>query len=356
MSANQDTDTAVETVPVALSESYDTWAANALGSSTGNPAPDAHRRRRKAGVAMLALAAILGIAWRWWVYTHTWAVTDNAYLAGHILTISPRIAGTVSEVLVDDNQDVAAGAVLARLDAADLNVQRDKAKAEIAQAEAQLARARAQVVRDEAGAGKAEADFDRADRLFHKSSGVISQADFDAARTTLESARGALDASRADALAAGAQVQVAAAQLADVSLQLDYTDIVAPASGRVGRKNIEPGNRVLPGQALMALVTPEIWVIANFKETQLARLHPGQTVKLTVDGLPGEEFTGRVETFAPASGAQFALLPPDNATGNFTKVVQRVPVKIVFTENTPGTFAGRMVPGMSVIAKVRLRD
>lgn len=358
-SAKHQTGETAESPPVTVSESYDTWAANTLdhqGEHKGMFPAGPMKRLRTPLLTMLALLSVSMVAWHWWDYSRTWVVTDNAYLSGHILTISPRIAGTVSEVLVDDNEDVAAGSVLARLDANDLKVQESKEGAALAQAEAQLVQARAQVVRDEAQAAKAGADFERADRLFHRSSGVISQADFDSARTALDAARGALDASRANVLAAEAQVQVATAHLAEVSLQLGYTEIIAPAAGRVGRKSIERGNRVLPGQALMALVTPEIWVTANFKETQLSRLHPGQTVKLTVDGLPGSEFTGRVDTFAPASGSQFALLPPDNATGNFTKVVQRVPVKIVFTGDIPATVAGRMVPGMSVIARVRTRD
>lgn len=155
--------------------------------------------------------------------------------------------------------------------------------------------------------------------------------------------------------AAQAQVKAVNAQLKDVELQLSYAEILAPAAGRVGRKNVEVGNRVQPGQSLLAIVQPKVWVMANFKETQLRDLQPGQAVRLRVDGFPGREFTGRVENLAPASGAQFALLPPDNATGNFTKIVQRVPVKIVFDDESVRDFAGRIVPGMSVEVKVKVR-
>jgi membrane fusion protein (multidrug efflux system) len=315
--------------------------------------PKPHAFHSRTAGALLGLALLGGFVWQWWDHSRTWVSTDNAFLAGHILTISPRIAGTVDEVLVEENRDVASGEVLARLDAGDLEVRMDREAASLAQARAELAQARAQVSRDEAQAAQASSDFERAGRLFQRSSGVISQADFDNARTSHDAALGALEAGRASVLAAAARVEAATAQLADVTLQLGYTSITAPAAGRIGRRNIEPGNRVLPGQALLALVTPDLWVVANFKETQLARLQPGQPVKIAVDSIPGREFDGRIDTFAPASGSQFALLPPDNATGNFTKVVQRIPVKIIFTDRPSGE---RMVPGMSVTAKVRVRD
>ncbi|TAL03546.1 MAG: HlyD family secretion protein [Verrucomicrobia bacterium] len=317
------------------------------------------RKRRRAtlgfALALLVLAAGYG-GYRWWSYASTWVTTDNAYVAGHIHTVSTRVPGTVKEVFVSENQDVAAGALLARLDASDFKVKQAEARALLAQAEAQVAQARAQITREEAVANKAQLDFDRADRLIREANSLISKAEFDAAKASLDAARGSLGATRAVELAAQAQVQVATAQLADAELQLSYTDIVAPAAGRVGRKSIEAGNHVQPGQALLAVVQPEVWVTANLKETQLKHLRAGQSVKLSVDSLPDHEFTGRVESIAPASGAQFALLPPDNATGNFTKIVQRLPVKIVFDEASVSEFAGRLAPGMSVVVKVNTRS
>ena len=172
---------------------------------------------------------------------------------------------------------------------------------------------------------------------------------------SLAAARGSLNATKAAVAAAEAQVKAASAQLKEVELQLSYTEIMSPAAGRVGRKNVEVGHRVQPGQALLAVVQPAVWVTANFKETQLGELRPGQHVELRVDTFPKTVFTGRVESIAPASGAQFALLPPDNATGNFTKIVQRVPVKIVFDEDSVRGFSGSLIPGMSVCVKVNVR-
>jgi len=292
---------------------------------------------------------------RWWQQAQAWVATDNAYVAGHIHQVSTRIAGTVTEVLVLENQIVTAGQVLARLDRADLEVRRDQVRAAQAQAEAQLNQAQAQVRGEEAAATKAQLDFDRADKLSHEANRVISQQELDSAKAALAAAQAAVAAARARTNSAEAQVQVAAANLKDVELQLTYTDITAPAAGRIGRKNIETGNRVQPGQALLAVVSPEIWVVANFKETQLTHLRAGQAVKLSVDTFPGRVFAGRVESVAPASGAQFALLPPDNATGNFTKIVQRVPVKIVFDDEALHEFTGCIVPGMSATVKVNVR-
>ncbi len=327
--------------------------------STGGEAPHSPRVRRgaKLGAGVLALLVAAGYgSFHWWSYTRTWVTTDNAYIAGHIHTVSTRIAGNVTEVLVAENQDVAAGTVLARLDASDLKVEQDKALAALAQAEAQVAQVRAQVSRDEALAHKTQLDFDRAERLFREANSAISKQEFDTAKAELDSARASLNATKAAVVAAEAQAKAATAQLADVKLQLTYTEILAPAAGRIGRKNVEVGNRVQPGQALLAVVQPTVWVTANFKETQLDRLRAGQPVTLTVDSFAGHEFSGRIESIAPASGAQFALLPPDNATGNFTKIVQRVPVKIVFDESSVQGFSGRISPGMSAVVRVKVRQ
>lgn len=339
-------------------------APPATRTTTGTTAPDTKvvltpNRKRQAtygfGFACIA-AALCAVGVWWWNYSHTWVSTNNAYIAGHINNVSSRIAGTVSQVFVGDNQTVETGQLLAQLDTSDLKVQLDKAQATLAQANAQLAQVRAQVARDETVAAKAEADFDRANKLFHDTNPAVSKQEFDNAQAALDVSRATLNATKAAVLAAEAQVKAATAQLADVQLQLGYTEITAPASGRVGRKNLEVGNRVQPGQSLLAIVQPDVWVSANFKETEITHLRAGQSVDVSVDGLPGQKLRARVESISPASGAQFALLPPDNATGNFTKIVQRVPVKIVFERATAPDLAGRIVPGMSVNVKVNIRS
>jgi membrane fusion protein, multidrug efflux system len=328
-------------------------------TTNSTPATKPPRRRKKLwlGLGLTALVVLASYGgWRWWDYARTWVTTDNAYVAGHIHQVSTRIAGTVTEVLVQENQLVEAGQVLARLDPADLKVRREQVRAALAQAGAQLNQARAQVRGEEAAATKAQLDFDRADKLSREANSAISKQEFDNAKAALDAALASVAAANSGVTSAEAQVQVASANLKDVELQLGYTDITAPAAGRIGRKNIETGNRVQPGQALLALVQPDVWVVANFKETQLTHLRSSQSVTLSVDTFPGRVFAGRVESVAPASGAQFALLPPDNATGNFTKIVQRVPVKIVFDDDAAREFSNRIVPGMSAVVRVKVRS
>jgi membrane fusion protein, multidrug efflux system len=339
-----------------------------------NPGRNARRRGPKpllltlGGAVAMTFAAYAGC--RWWSHARTWTTTDNAYVSAHIHTVSPRVAGTVKEVLVEENQVVTAGAVLARLDRRDFEVrcsqaraQTSLARAQVQQSEAQVSQARAQVAREQARATKAKQDLARADSLFHDSSGAISkqeldqaQAESDAVQAGLQAAQAALESARAQALAASAQLQVADAGLQDANLQLSYTEILAPATGRIGRKNLETGNRVQPGQALLALVQPDTWVTANYKETQLRGMKPGQVVRVRLDAFPGRVLPGRVESLSPASGAEFALLPPDNATGNFTRIVQRVPVRIALDQGGVQGCDTRVVPGMSATVEVRVRE
>ena len=320
--------------------------------------------------------------------------TDDAYVSGSIHTISSRLPGVVQELLVEENTRVHAGQPLLKLDTRDLELDCDKARVGLQQAEAQLAQAEAKVCdasaqddlvraginiakanveRDEANVNKARLDFERAETLKTRDQlSAISQADYDTARTNLATTNAGLSATHASLEAARAYIasvaakkkateaerdaaaaQVRAAQNAvqQAELQLSYATITAPADGLISRKNVEVGNRIQPGQALYALVDPEVWIQANFKETQMPNLHAGQTVEITVDALPGRALEGHIESFAPASGAQFALLPPDNASGNFTKIVQRVPVRIRFD---PGQAeVARLRPGLSTTVTVR---
>lgn len=316
-------------------------------------------------VVLLLGAAAAGI-YRWWEHIRNWEKTDNAFVAGHIHHISARIPGTAAEVLASENDAVTEGAVLARLDRSDLDVQRrraqtqiDAAEADMARAQSEIARAQAALEQQQANTRKTELDLRRATQLFEGASGAISKQEYDHAAAAHEAQQAATRAAESVVVSAQALRSVgaskraeAAAELADVDLQLSYTEIRAPAAGRIGRKNLETGNRVQPGQALMALVADEVWIVANFKETQLARMRLGQRVKLHVDAFPKQSLAGRIHSFSPASGAQFALLPPDNATGNFTRVVQRVPVKITLSPESLRALAGRIVPGMSAIVEV----
>jgi membrane fusion protein (multidrug efflux system) len=246
-------------------------------------------------IVLLVLAYFLYEA-----FTHE--ETDDAYTTGHVHTISARVTGTVLKVLVDDNELVKQGQVLVVLDPTDLQVQ-------VAQAQANYA--------------KAQADNERAKKL--QGNGAISQQDADQFN---------------------ASVLVAEAQLKDAQDQLAYTTIVAPTDGRIGHKSVESGERITAGSALMSVVE-DVWVVANYKETQLGKMRVGQKVSIHIDAIPNKDFIGIVDSWSPGSGSVFALLPPDNATGNFTKIVQRVPVKIRFDQDSIKGYEMRIVPGLS---------
>ncbi|SFC30463.1 HlyD family secretion protein [Massilia yuzhufengensis] len=338
-------------------------------------------KRVLGAVALIALAAI-GAGGRMWYRSHHYVETENAYVTGRVHPVSSRVAGVVTRVLVDDNQHVKAGDVIAELDPADHAVrieqieaqiasveqQIGQAGAQVAQVKAQAAAAAAQVKQAEAQLVRARQDADRFGQLYTDTMKAVSKAEVDASSAARAGAVADVSARRESASAAlaqvaaadagrdvlKAQVKVLQAQLKDARQQLAYNRIVAPVAGRVGKRSVEVGARVQPGQQLLAVVEDEVWVTANFKETQLAELVPGQQVALEVDALPGKHLVGRVHSFSPASGNQFALLPSDNATGNFTKIVQRVPVKIVLDPADVKKYAGRLVPGMSVVAEVEL--
>jgi membrane fusion protein (multidrug efflux system) len=220
---------------------------------------------------------------------------------------------------------------------------------------------------------RTELDAKRSQALFGAELRATSKQELDAALAAREVARADLAARKASASAAkeavvaaesarqsaNAQKSATQAQLKDAQNQLGYVEVKAASDGRIGKRTVEVGQRVQPGQQLAAIVEPETWIVANFKETQLARMKPGQKVRVKVDAFPGQELQAHVDSFAPASGASFALLPPDNATGNFTKIVQRVPVKLVFEPESLkalGEAASRIVPGLSVQVEVEIAE
>ncbi len=214
-----------------------------------------------------------------------------------------------------------------------------QAKAKLAQSKEGVAQARAKLAQAQEGVANAQAKL-------AATRGGLQQATAGTQQT---------QANRSQYEAALAAIAQSQANLNDAQLQLSYTDVVAPSNGRVGRKTVEVGQRVQPGQALMAIVDNEDWVVANFKETQLGKMHPGEIVEVKFDAFPNHPFKGRVDSFAPGSGATFALLPPDNATGNFTKIVQRIPVKVVLDPQSIKGYESRIVPGLSAVVSVEVK-
>jgi membrane fusion protein (multidrug efflux system) len=283
------------------------------------------------------LGAVLIAAFLYWLHARNFESTDDAYTTAHVHDISTRVAGTIETVNVDDNQLVKEGQVLLTLDPRDFQVAAEQARAQVFQRKAASEQAQANQV-------KAQQDFDRLSKLGAQQ--VVSKQDVDNATDALKAANAALTAAKAD-------LATAEAALKNAELQLSYTTVVAPTEGRIAMKTAESGARVQPGQALMAVVEQDVWVLGNFKETQLARMKVGQHVDVRIDALHGHIFSAHIDSLQPGTGSTFALLPPDNATGNFTKIVQRLPVKIVFDDL--GEYRDRVAPGLSCEPKVDLR-
>jgi membrane fusion protein, multidrug efflux system len=408
------------------------------------PVPPLPPRRIIVSALLIVGAIAVGVfGYRWWRFAATHQETDNAYVAGDINPINARIAGTVIDVAVQDNQIVSPGTVLVKLDPRDYEVALQQAKAalEVARAQANVAQAnigvvatnaqgqttqaqgnidaaaatvaasesqvieaqsgipaaQAQLAQIEASLVKADLDYKRYGRLVQD--GAISQQQFEAAKATYDATIAQRNAarelvqqaaaklalaqsnrsnsqaklgatqgnlqqanatgqqtavSRQQYKAAQAAVAQAEAQVKNAELQLSYLVLKAPANGQVGNKTVQVGQRVQPGQTLMSLVQQQPWVVANFKETQLKQIQPGQKVEIKLDAVPNHPFVGRIDSLAPASGAKFALLPPDNATGNFTKIVQRVPVKVVFDADSLRGYESKLTAGMSVAVTVEV--
>ncbi len=327
--------------------------ARAQQGSRPESRPARSRKRRVITFGLLAAALVAGaiFAIRTVSFYKHHAETDDAQIEAHIDPVLPRIPGYVTEVGVRDNETVKAGQVIVRIDPRDLQSKVDTAQGAVENARAQVSVARANVSAARAAANKADQDLARYRPLRQKEE--ISQQQFDAARAAAEAAKSQLEAAAQQVQAASGQVAQKQADLDWARLQLSYATVAAPASGVVSKKDVEVGQLVAAGQPLMAIVEgSEVWVVANFKETQLRKMRVGQAAEFTVDAYPKKVFRGRVDSFSAATGAKFSLLPPDNATGNFTKVVQRVPVKIVPTEAPDARYPLRA--GMSVNATVDL--
>ena len=293
--------------------------------------------------------------------------TDDAFVEGHMVFLSPRLGGQVVEVLVDENQHVKAGQVLVRLDPADFEVKLARARADLdaasnrmAQSSAGTEAAAAQRHAAEVQLRHAEQEYARARSLFETHVGSQTALDAataarDAAAAEVRAAEQREEAERA-ALGSAAPVRQAEAALREAELALEHSVVKAPFDGVIGKRSVELGANVSPGQPLFALADNSgSWVTANFKETQIGRMKPGDPAEITADAFPGARYRGHVESIAPATGARYALLPPDNATGNFTKVVQRMPVRIAIDGDADGGGRPWLPVGLSVNVRVRVR-
>jgi membrane fusion protein (multidrug efflux system) len=313
----------------------------------GAPAPAGPERRGRKRRVLTVVGAVAALALIWFGVRAFLArgdeTTDDAFVESDVVAIAPRVGGTVAEVLAGDNAPVKKGDVLFRIDDADYQVKvrqveadLETARAQIAASDAQVRAARASVSRGDAEAEKARLDLQRAQEL--QKGGAIASERFDASRISNETAQAGAGANKAQYAAALAQADLsrarakaAEAALDAARLQLSYTVVRAPEDGAVSRFSARAGQIVQPGQVVGQLVPNRTYVVANFKETQTGGIRPGQKVEIEVDAYGGKTIEGRVESVSGGTGARFALLPPDNASGNFVKVVERVPVRIAWS-------------------------
>lgn len=328
-------------------------------------------------IVALAFVALATLRFDEWVGNAVVQTTNDAYVRSDLTRLASRVSGEVLTVGVTDFQRVKAGDLLIQIDPADYQAQVAQSEAAVAAAQAVLDNlsnqvelqyatiAQAQAARLSAEALEVEArqEQERQQSLTQTESGTRqryeqavagyakAQADVRASRAVIAAQQHQLEVLQGTKKQRAADVEAAKATLASVKLKLGYTRITAPFDGVVGERQVQPGDYVNIGTNLINVVPlPKVYVIANYKETQLTHVAPGQPVEITVDSFPREKLRGRVERIAPATGAQVALLPPDNATGNFTKVVQRIPVRIQLDDNQP--LLARLVPGMSVVTSI----
>jgi membrane fusion protein (multidrug efflux system) len=341
-----------------------------------------------------AFAVIVGLVYM--VNSSAYQSTDDAFVDGHIVPVSAQVAGRVQSVYVDDNQSVSQGHVVVELDPRDFDVAVRQKAAALASSQAQAVATQAAgqqaiahvkteqatvesdqatAAADAAQSDKAQSDLKRNEDLFKTK--VVSPQDVDQFRATAKSAQATLTAAEKkvlsdEALVSEAQAQVdtyvgllqtvnaqireSEANLASTKLNQSYTRVLAPESGWVTQKSVESGAYVQAGQNLFALVPKRVWVTANFKEDQIRQMRPGQPVEVGVDALHGQRFRGHIDSIQAGSGARFSLLPPEDATGNYVKVVQRVPVKIVFDEPLNTENGLPFGPGESVVPTVKVSD
>jgi membrane fusion protein (multidrug efflux system) len=339
---------------------------------------------RKLLMTGAAIAALAGSAWYgfdYWTVGQYLVSTDDAYVQADNTTVAPKVSGYLHQVLVGDNERVRAGQVLARIDDRDFKVALDQAKADVAAAEASIASKQAQldVQQTVIAAAKATIDVDTAAKTFTNqenkrytdlaATGFGSVQNAQQAQSRNAGAEAAILRDTANLASAERQVDLLKAEIAQAvaasarasalqrqaELNLGYTTITAPIDGVVGNRSLRVGQFVQAGTQLMSVVPVEgAYVVANYKETQLTDVHEGQAVDIAIDMFPGKVVHGHVDSIAPASGQEFALLPPDNATGNFTKVVQRIPVRIALDATDNPTIELR--PGMSVIPTIATRS
>jgi membrane fusion protein (multidrug efflux system) len=350
------------------------------GAAKPNPPAEPNQSKARLRLVLLvaALVAVVAGSFYYFRFIAPYESTDDAFIEAHVIPIASQVAGRVAQLFVRDNQEVKQGDLLVQIGPSDYQAKLDQERAGLAAARSRFDQANAQFTVDQArveqekanvAVAEAMAKQAEADNKRYQAAGdfAVSQSQLDLAVTQVRSAEAQVDAARNQELAAEAQVgldkasiQTAAAEVQNseanvrqAELNLSYTEVKAPEAGYVTHRTVETGAYIQTGQALLAIVPRQVWVVANFKETQLNHMQAGQPVEVKVDAYPQITFHGHVDSIQHGSGPSFSLLPPENASGNFVKVVQRVPVKIVIDDTAAANYV--LGPGMSVEPEVRVK-
>lgn len=284
------------------------------------------------------------------VHTVYYKSTDDAFIEGHVITVAPRVSGPVLKLNIEDNQDVKKGDLLLEIDPNDYQAKLKETKAKLDEAKAALVSADNQVTKSLSDLDFARNDYERYSKMREK--GISSKQDYEASLNKLTIAEANNNSAKAKFEEIQSTIKRLEAEVEQDELNLSYTKIYAAADGKITNRSVEQGNYVQVAQPMFAIVPEKMWIVANFKETQLANMKPGQPVKIKIDTYGGKKFEGKVDSIQRSTGARASLFPPENAVGSYVKIVQRVPVKIVFTEDISKY---NIVPGMSVVPEVKVK-
>ena len=284
------------------------------------------------------------------IHTIYYKSTDDAFIEGHVITIAPRVSGPVLKLNIEDNQEVRKGDFLLEIDPNDYNAKLKETKAKLDEAKASLVSSENQVVKAMSDLQFAQADYERYSKMYSK--GISSKQNYDSSLNKLTAAESNNKSAKAKYDEIMASIKKLEAEVEQDELNLSYTKIYAPADGKITNRTVEQGNYIQTAQPLFAIVPEKMWIVANFKETQLANMKKGQPVKIKIDTYRGKNFRGEVDSIQRSTGARASLFPPENAVGSYVKIVQRVPVKIIFTEDISNY---NIVPGMSVVPEVKVK-
>ncbi len=284
------------------------------------------------------------------IHNYYYKSTDDAFVEGHIITVSPRISGIVTNLKIEDNQEVKKGDLLLEIDSNDYRVKLMQSEAKLTEAKSMLKVANNDVEKTSSELNFAQNDFDRYKKMYEK--GISSKQEYEESQTKFTTAQANQKSANAKFEEINATIKRLEAEVEENKLNLSYTKIYATNDGLITNRSVEEGNYVQVAQPMFSIVPNHMWIVANFKETQIANMKKGQNVTIKIDTYGTKKFKGKVESIQRSTGAKASLFPPENAVGSYVKIVQRVPVKIIFTEDISQY---NIVPGMSVIPEVKVR-